>query len=40
MTKLQQLIQLVDGIDATGPDYQAIREAQRLAHELGEEAGK
>jgi hypothetical protein len=40
MTKLQQLIRLVDSLDSNGADYQAVREAKKLAGELGKEAGK
>lgn len=38
MTKLQRLIQLVEGLDSSGGDYATVREAQMLAKEL--EAGK
>lgn len=38
MTKLQQLIRLVEGLDNDGPNSSAVREAQQLAKEL--EAGK
>lgn len=38
MSKLERLIALVEGLDSTGPDYAAVREAQHLAKEL--EAGR
>lgn len=34
MTKLAQLIRLVEGLDATGPDHLAVKEAKQLAKEL------
>lgn len=34
MTKLAQLIRLVEGLDATGPDHLAVKEVKQLAKEL------
>lgn len=32
--KLERLLTLVDGLDATGPDWSAVREAQHLVKAL------
>jgi len=40
MTKLQQLISLIDGLDDKGPDYLQVREAKSLAKDLRAEATK
>jgi hypothetical protein len=40
MTKLQQLIALVDGLDDKGPDYLQVREAKKLAKDLRDEPAK
>ena len=34
MTALSQLLRIVASLDSDGPDYQMVREAQRLAKEL------
>lgn len=34
MTLLQELITLIDGLDADGHDHQNVRTIKRLAHNL------
>lgn len=38
MTALTRLLALIDGLNADGPEYAAVREIKQLAREIGKES--